>query len=84
MFFPVKRPVVYLTGDTRRTKKFAWWPVRIESYGRYRGMLWLEHYDYVEECVQDYTEECVETDTPVTRWKVIGTFYPAAPSDYVD
>lgn len=72
MFFPVKKPVVYLTGDTRRTKKFAWWPVRIEAYGRYRGMVWLEHYDYVEECVGT---------NPTLAWKEIGTYYPAAPSD---
>lgn len=73
MFFPVKKPVAHFVGDIRRTRKFAWWPVRIEAYGRYRGMVWLEHYDCVEECVQ--------TDTPVPLWKEIGTFYP---SDYVD
>lgn len=68
MFFPVKRHNEQRIHDTRNVTKFAWWPVRIEAYGRYRGMVWLEHYTVMEDCVATVPREV---------WSKVATFYPA-------
>lgn len=36
-------PLKYEFGDIKTTRKYAWWPKRVEN-----ALIWLEHYELLE------------------------------------